>query len=77
MNLGSTTERYCPTGNHFRPLRAFRVRGGKLARDCTGCEAARRVDQAKRQAAGLPPTFDGVDIDRIHYKLGAVAGRPR
>lgn len=72
----STPQRWCPTGNHFRPLGAFRVAAGKRARDCARCEA-KRAAHARRQAAELPATFEGVDIDRIHYKLGAIARGPR
>lgn len=65
-------DRWCSRGQHHRPLEAFRqfdTPGGmRLARDCKLCEekAARG-----RELARLP--FDGVDIDAIHFKLGAVS----
>lgn len=72
------TERFCPSGQHYRPERHFRVStNGRRARDCMDCERARRAaliaeaarkDRAKREAEQYP----GVDIDRIHYQRGAI-----
>jgi hypothetical protein len=76
MKAARNQERWCPTGNHFRPLGAFCLKAGKLARDCARCEAE-RAGHARRQAVEPPGIFDGVDIDRIHYKLSAIARRPR
>jgi hypothetical protein len=55
------TDRWCARGNHFSPIGMFALNGkGRPVRDCRNC--ARRV---------LTP-MRGVDIDRIHYKLGAI-----
>lgn len=65
-------DRWCPLGQHLRPLTAFRgidtPAGLRLARDCRWCEG-RRAQVLKARA--LPMT--GVDIDAVHFKRGAVA----
>lgn len=69
--------RYCPTGNHMRSEVFFAgSKSGRLHRDCIDCEVA-RANGNKTNASGRiiraeNPRFPGVDIDRIHYKLGAV-----
>lgn len=64
-------DRFCPTGHHWLPETSFELlTRGRLARDCKRCTEARarhkRIDAMK----GKP--FLGLDIDRIHYKLGKV-----
>lgn len=64
-------ERWCPTGSHWLPETSFRtLEHGKLARDCRRCEEKRASALQAKAAAALPMT--GVDIDRIHRKLGKV-----
>lgn len=64
-------ERWCPTGSHWLPETSFRqLQGGKLARDCRRCEE-KRVNALRAKAAAALP-MNGVDIDRIHYKLRKV-----
>lgn len=67
MNL----PRYCPVGNHTLGGAMFRtLANGKLNRECRNCEAIKQ--QRKRVQAIKNVPFDGVDIDAIHFKLGAV-----
>lgn len=56
-------QRWCASGNHFVAHSKFKSYGGAIARDCEAC-------RAKTKAPML-----GVDIDAIHYKLGAVRKR--
>lgn len=66
-------DRWCPTGQHWKPIDRFRTSpNGRPARDCNDCEAARRT---RTHAQPDGPRMDGVDIDAIHYKLGAVRKR--
>lgn len=67
-------DRWCPTGNHFRKRVYFNVgTNGKIARDCADCESARKL--GRKTAVGgriIRQELDGVDIDAIHFKLGAI-----
>ena len=79
-----TTNRHCPTCSLWKGLEYFGRKGTCYSRDCLMCKAKRekhwREERISRtlRAAGCeavdPPlqTFPGVDIDRIHYKLGKV-----
>lgn len=68
------TTRFCPYGQHWLPPDRFRVSDGGMARDCKACEATRRRmnlhPELRRNAEAA--RFPGVDIDAIHFKLGAV-----
>lgn len=66
-----TNSRFCPTGNHFRDRRFFRVRkGGTVVRDCIDCEAARKAGRKCTTTGKIMladhSDFPGVDIDAIH-----------
>ena len=66
------SERFCPTGNHFRKIERFRkTSAGRPARDCEDCERAIR-DGRKTSIGGRiisHHALDGVDIDAIHRKF--------
>ncbi len=63
-------ERWCQTGQHWKPVAHFRTStNGRPARDCHDCEIAKL---ARPNARPEPPRLDSVDIDAIHYKLGAI-----
>ena len=73
------TNRHCPTCSLWKALEYFGRKGTGYSRDCLMCKAKRkeRTSRILRRAgceAVDPPlqTFPGVDIDRIHYKLGKV-----
>jgi len=60
------SERFCPSGQHYRPLDAFNLKAnGSPARDCKRCQETARAHRPKDK-------FPGVDIDAIHYTLGAI-----
>ena len=64
-------DRYCPTGHHWLPETSFDLLSrGRLSRDCKRCTEARARRERAKALEGKP--FLGVDIDRIHYKLGKV-----
>lgn len=64
-------DRYCPTGHHWLSEANFELLPrGRLARDCKRCAAARARHERIDAMKGKP--FLGVDMDRIHYKLGKV-----
>lgn len=68
--------RFCPVGQHFLPLERFATdREGRPSRDCVNCMRVKKA--AWSSAATEAPTVvnlgPGIDIDRIHYKRGAVA----
>lgn len=66
-------ERYCAGGNHFRNVTSFRsMSNGRPARDCVDCELAK--ERGRKASLAAKPARDGLDIDAIHYKLGAVRG---
>lgn len=81
-------DRFCPTCNRFKNVESFPLLGfGLRARDCFACHE-KRVQRASALAVAPAPVmatvpqrhyamrpsreFPGVDIDRIHRKLGAV-----
>lgn len=57
--------RFCPSGQHYRPLDAFSLKAnGRPHRDCKRCREAARAHRPKDK-------FPGVDIDAIHFKIKA------
>lgn len=69
-------ERGCPTCRRFKSIESFRMfAGGKPHRDCIQCEQEKRVRANERLRVVEDRRFAGVDIDAIHYKLGAVKRR--
>jgi hypothetical protein len=64
-------DRHCADGNHWAPIEAFGRIGNRYARDCRAC-LGRRSEAAKKIIWMRTTRFDGVDIDAIHFKLGAV-----
>ena len=82
----TTPNRFCPTCTRWKQPEYFGSRGTGKARDCKACHSARTLrDRQLRQARALAasvtiestigPGFPGVDIDRIHHKLGKVSKR--
>ena len=68
-----TPDRFCPTCQRWKQPNYFYVRGTGRSRDCKPCHIARVIrDRQLRAASTIRPGFPGVDIDRIHYKLGKV-----
>lgn len=82
-----TDDRWCPNGQHWSPLTNFRelrrynsISGvRKRARDCMECERNARIRANARAPVPKMEPMRGVDIDAIHFKLGAVKSgvRPR
>lgn len=73
--------KWCYGGQHMAPLTSFRQVNGKPFRDCQTCEARKRepwsspvnsIPVERPKVRRKYPDFSGVDIDAIHYKLGAV-----
>jgi hypothetical protein len=63
-------DRYCPSCARIRKRTTFTEdQAGKLSRLCIPCQVAR---QTRPHAVKPLQTFQGVDIDRIHYLRGAV-----
>lgn len=81
-----TPDRFCPTCQRWKQPHYFYVRGTGRSRDCKPCHIARVIRDRQLRAARIlaesatieakiGPGFPGVDIDRIHHKLGKVAKR--
>ena len=78
-----TPDRFCPTCQRWKQPHYFGPRGTGLSRDCKACYSARIIRfrqlqkarilaQSATIEATIGPGFPGVDIDRIHHKLGKV-----